>query len=319
MKNKIKAIYNSPVLIMYAIALAIWNNFVTYLSFFTAFDASYTAATAASAIKAIDAARLLPDASARRAISKKIRKLLRTAGKGCCNQFQVLLTYIEKSFPDDEIEAMKQLAGYASYKKASAGNLTQIAALNTAAATFLTDNSKALIAGGMPATFADTFTTTIAGFDELNSSYGVAIQKEREETNAKTAANNEVYTTLTRLIKDAKSIFINDATTRAFFTYDTIALRFKKEGKTGYRFTIRQVISEAAIHNAVVVFQPGNITAIANKKGVAQAELQKDVIYTFTITAPGSATVAGSDLKTTPGVMKRKEFLLTPAETSVSL
>ena len=313
MNNRIKAQYKSPFLIMYAVALVIWQNFINFLSFFTKFNAAYTEQTATDAIKAINAAKLLPDASIRRALAKKLRKLLRIDGKLCCNQFQLLLAYIEKAFPNSEVAAMKQAAGYGYYLKASRGNLTTLIALNTAAGTFIKENTEALIAAGMPASFAESFTTTLANFDKLNTSYTEAVQAEREETNAKTAANNAVYSSLAAVMRDAKVIFINDATTRAFFTYNLIAVRFKPEGKTGYRFKVTAANSKAPLKGAIVTLQPGNIVVEIKKTGAAEVVLQKGIIYSYTVFFPGFGTVSGSNLQPVPGVIKRIDVALTPA------
>lgn len=310
MTRKIKSLCAGSYLVMYAVALVIWQNFLNYLSFFTAYNAAYTSDTADAAIKAITDARNLPDASARRANSKKLRKLLRESGKRCCNNFLILMSYVEKAFPANEVEAMKQLAGYANYLKAGNGSIIIINALNTAALAFVNDHSKDLAAAGMPDAFVDTLTGEAGNFAKLNTDYTTAVQTGREDTNAKTAANNAVYLLLTSLMKDAKIIFMNDATTRKFFTYDAIAVRFKKEGKTGFRFTVKASDTKKPIGNTTFLLQPGNITTATNKKGIAVVELQKDVIYSYTATTPGFYTVTGANLNPTPGVMSRKKIFL---------
>ena len=309
--KKLRSIFNGPFLIMYAVALVIWENVITYLSFFTAFDAAYTAQTAENAIKAIEAARLLPDAAARRAESKRLRKLLRITGKKCCNNFLTLLAYIEKSFPEAEWEAVRQTAGYEGYKKAAKGNITQLIALNTAALTFISNNAEVLQAGGMPAGFISDITKDANAFGKLNGSYTAAIQLQREETNAKIVANNIIYTTLVNMLKDAKIIFINDPAMLAFFTYKTIAVRFKKEGKTGYRFILKEQGSEAPVQNAPIFIQPGNIAIATNKKGVALIELQKDIFYSYTIMVPGFNSISKVNQPTISGVMSRQNIILT--------
>ena len=90
-------------------------------------------------------------------------------------------------------------------------------------------------------------------------------------------------------------------------------MRFAKESKTGYRFSIKAAGSKAPLPGTTITILPGNIQLYIYKNGVAKTELAKDVFYTYTILIPGYLSIIKINRPVNPGVMSRINVSLTHA------
>lgn len=134
-------------------------------------------------------------------------------------------------------------------------------------------------------------------------------QNGRTITSAKVEANNAVYATLMDMLKDAKTIFIDNEAIRKHFIYSALEKLVKRDTATGLRISVKEGGMLLPVTTTTIVFQPDNVTTFVDAKGIATVKLSKGV-YSYIATTPGFATVYGSNIKTSTGVMHRIELLL---------
>lgn len=204
---------------LYAIALMGWKSFMDHQPEFEAYNTLYTAAYGAAMRTAVMNAKQMPDNFKRRDIHKTLRNKLKTATEHVLIKWQQLDSFIKEGFAETNYESKKLAAGYAYYTAAANDDWQDADSLLGDATTFISGHTAALTVGGMPATFASDFGLLKTSFETLYAAFKDAEQDAPEQTDAKLAANNELYKNLMKMFKDGKKIFRNSAAVRERFIF----------------------------------------------------------------------------------------------------
>src|SRR5689334_1345620 len=104
---------------LYSIARTGWNSFLTHESTFGSKRPYYTIAYATDAKAEIDAAAAMPDKDARLEPTGSLRVNLLEASDNALFKWQLLKSYIRKSFPKDLVDLKLDAAGQGYYQSAS--------------------------------------------------------------------------------------------------------------------------------------------------------------------------------------------------------
>ena len=308
--KKIKFTFRSSQTVMYAIGRRAWVNYFTNLAAFTAFNAKYTEAYEQNAEKELENAASLPNSTQRQSNTKSLNRKTKSAGARVRKQFKILKRYIINAFPADQVEPMLEAAG-STYYLSSGTNFIDLAELAKMALAFIIANGEILAkdGNGMPASFIEIFTSAKAAFDKQLEAYNAALTGSQQGTSAKGLANEIVYNTMMGMMNDGKEIFAEDADLIKQFTYSELEKLEKKNHNTGLHILVREPGTLLPVTTASFLFQPGNITASADAKGIAKIKL-KEGIVSGTVTAPGYASLELNNIKITTGVMHRLEVTL---------
>lgn len=297
---------------VYAVLLLVWENYQAKLKDFQKKNAKYTEELATEQTEAIKKARDIPDVAVRRDVPKEARITLGMSASACREGWQDLSGLIEKSFPENEWEVKKGLAGSASYKKASAEQWDAVVTLTNAATGFINDNTEALTAGGMLPAFPTGFAASKKTYDDLYNSYYGTKQGFSQQTTAKAAANNAVYKEAMSMMNDAKRIYRQDARTRADFTYESLMKKIRGEGftKTGYRILLKDKATGLPVTDASILFVGSTLKkeGSATAKGIITADMPAGT-YQYTLTVPGFTTLIGT-VKMVDGSRRQKTLKL---------
>lgn len=297
----------------YAITQKAWNECSEAQKVFSAFNSIYTPEYITTQIKALQAAKDLPNQEARLAIQTRMRTILEGKAFMCNNLVQNLYVIITRSFPEGEVNSMRQEAGSGYYNAAASGeNWNSADTLYTMVSAFFITYGEELTNGNMPANFPASFTEAQTAFSEAYSKYSEARDNVTKGAAAKNEANTAVHTPLMRMLADGKAIYRNEPAKKKFFVYTHLKTMVAGPGKTGIRFSLKQNITKLPIANASITLQPGNYIIYPDKKGIV-TQLLSAGTYTYTITAPGETTITGS-IKIKGGSVQRANILFTKTE-----
>src|SRR6185312_3262071 len=124
-----------------------------------------------------------------------------------------------RAFAEDMVQAKLEAAGSALYPKASIDNWTGVRSLIDMANTFITNNLDELIANdNMPADFKSTFKANGDNCIALSALYNQTDREKEMATAGKLEANNAIYDSLIKMLKDGQLIFKDDAILKPQFT-----------------------------------------------------------------------------------------------------
>lgn len=256
-------------------------------------------------------AKNLPNHSTRQGALSALHNTLVEANSGFCSVFAGLMGYIDDSFPAAQVAANKKMAGGDLYISALKENWSATSIMTGTGATFISNNTDALTAGGMPVDFADSFSNAADAFETSLSAFSNYKNGAQGETNAKIIANNNLYSSLLAILKDARYVLGTDMASKKAFSYSAQLKKVKGPGKTGIRMVLQMKDVLTPVTTATVSLMPTGKSFDANNKGVVEAALPENT-YSYTITAPGLATITGT-LAITAGVMSRKKIEMTTA------
>lgn len=267
---------------LYAVARTGWNSYIENLAAFSATRGYYDTAFATTAINAIDAAEALPDDQARYAQVEVLRIELVQFADICLDRWQFLKRYISTSFPEPTQKARLEEAGFNRYPKASNYNWEELKLLNTQALNFIHTHNAALTAGNnMPAGFESDYTTDTQNYAVKYQSFLDEEELAYEATEAKTNANNKVYTDLMTMFKDGQEIFKNNEPLRRQFTFETVLSLVSSPGTAGLRGTIIDAVTGLPLVGVTVRAIGTSYTATTDAAGK----------YSLTPMASGSYTI----------------------------
>jgi hypothetical protein len=171
----------------------------------------------------------MPDDAARSAVAETLRVGVVKMGDTCLLNFRFLKSYIEGAFADEDVwDAQFKAAGQNYYADAANGDWESMELMNQSAKNYLNTNN-ALLVGvapnlNMPAAFGGA--TGTYGTAATNFTAQYLLFKSAEETSVATAAkiiaNNNVYKTTIKMMKDGQLIFDGDDETKKMFTFSSI-------------------------------------------------------------------------------------------------
>lgn len=216
----LQANYNCRMSELYTIARLGWANCNTLLADFTAMSAAYNLALVAARRAEIDAAELLPDFQARTAAQELLRISLVDQLPLILSNFQLLKRYISYAFPGNQYIVQIDSAGQGYYSEASSENWDSVIAMCVSAENYMTANSVALLANSnMPAGFQAAFVALMSTFQNTYVSFENERLATLVDTEAKVAANNQLYTNLIAMFKDAQYISAFSAAQKQAFVF----------------------------------------------------------------------------------------------------
>lgn len=210
---------NIPQGTLYTIARTAWGFATEALPSFAAFSGRYTPAAIAAALAAIHTAEQLPDYQARTTATQVHRIQLHQLMRHATATWQLLKRYIATAYPTDQLHIHYAAAGEQHYRAAAQQSWTHLASLMQAGKQFLDTHQAQLLAhNSMPLSFIATYHAVAAQVLAKQGQLVHSRQQSPRDTAAKTAANNQVATTLSILLADAKIIFKSDPILRQRFT-----------------------------------------------------------------------------------------------------
>jgi hypothetical protein len=204
---------------LYSIALMGWKSFMDHQPAFEAYNTLYTGAYGAAMRDAVMNAKQMPDNFQRRDVHKTLRTKLKSVTEHVLIKWQQLDSFIQEGFAEANYENKKLAAGYAYYTAAANDDWPNADSLLGDATTFISEHAVALTSGGMPGTFAGEFGLLKTSFETLYEEFTDAEQDGAEQTDAKLAANNELYKNLMKMFKDGKKIFRHSAAVKQRFIF----------------------------------------------------------------------------------------------------
>ncbi len=266
MANEIRPEYKCTQDELYSITETIIDNLSDNLAAFVAYKAKYTAAFVTALRAKRDAAMLLPSMDARDDVSETLRLEMLPFAQECLKSFQFLKGYIEDAFPKEQWFTKYDAAGLNKYGPAASGNWEELVGMNTAMNAFIAANTAVLTASGfMPAAFAASVTTASTNFTTKYSAFKVARQTG-VDTNAKIAANNDLYGDVMRVCDDAHSrVYINDDVKKRLFTWKDVKFLVSPPGSASLKITVKRQTDNTLVEAAAVTIQSaGGVPIVLN-------------------------------------------------------
>jgi hypothetical protein len=195
--------YNCTQSELYSAAEIGWNNQAEYETQFMSENTKYIAGLSVTKKAAIQAARDLPDGQARYAHSEDLRVTMGEKLQPLLGKWNSLDGYIKKAFLGEHYKNKIEEAGKQYYDRAYNSNWDVAKNLFQSAKLFISTHSVVLLAdGGMPATFANSFTTLKDDFEAVYAAYMLARQQAQEQTDVKLLANNAIYHDAIAMMED---------------------------------------------------------------------------------------------------------------------
>ena len=313
--KSIKNLYSIPQEILYFVCFAAWKLCSDNLSKFSALKAIYTEAFVTAAVQVVQDARDLP--TSRRAIiaKKKARINLITSTRQVRKNWQVLKVYITNAFEEKFVRNALEAAGSEWYGKASFDNWSAVRSLIDAANQFIASNLTELTANGnMPADFQTIFQTDGIACIDLSVVYAEASMTQEKATSVKVEANNTIYASVIKMLKDGQQIFTDDVLMKKQFTFSYLVSLYRGEGSASLKGRIVNNLN-MPVEGAVIVSLDQKYTATTNDKGIYQINRIAAGTYTFTITCAGynplvqiitfaAGTASKGDFELVPAMMK---------------
>lgn len=236
--EEIKKKYSCVEVELYPLAIRLAGYCKTNIADFTAFSTDFTTLYCDNVkTHAIDA-EALPNAIIRSSKHEEKRVLILPQAKICLNLAIKLKYYIRKTWAKNLWNIKYNEAGLSVYRKASKGNWEVLAVMLNNNKIFITDNSAALIAKGMPADFGTNFNTQLGALRPLIMSFVEAENEAKIARNTKVTANNNLWLEVTNIAEAGKLIYINDPGKRDLFTISTQLELISGAGSHWRNFTI---------------------------------------------------------------------------------
>lgn len=219
--------YNTGEQDLYTGIEMVWTSYAEYLTDFEAWKTTYTAATGTDAFAALDAAKAMPDEAQRDELHTSLQKQLGPLSDDCLIVWKQLESYIRDSFPTLVYQDKLNAAGHTYYEGASAKNWEDVQGLMNDGELFIAANTAELTTGGMPGTFAASFTAAKDAFDAKHAEFLQAEETSKVLRDDKVVANNDLYHTAMNMCEDGKKIFRQEPAKRDQFTWSTVQALIK--------------------------------------------------------------------------------------------
>lgn len=236
--------YNCTQEELYQVCFLGWDSYLENVADFTNTNTTYTLLLGQTNRADVKTAKKLPDFQARDKASESLLILMKDAANLCQIQWKLLETHIKKSFPQTLHKPNLEAAGSDHYEKAGQGNWESVSALMESGESFVTNNTPALTAGGMPAAFPLAFTTAHTDYETLFTQFEDAQQDKEEQRDIKINANNSIYKTLTSMFEDGQKIYRNNPAKRERFTFTSVLELVSGNGAATKEITINPNSSE---------------------------------------------------------------------------
>ena len=278
---------------------------------FQNFKSTYTVEWVNGLLLNAQAAAAMPNHQTRQGVITQKRNDVVAACSTVCNGFISLTKYIDDSFSNDQVDALKKIAGNGYYNSAVSKKWQAVKTLITMSLDFINTYADDLKGGGMPDDFVTTYTSNTNTFLKslkMFNDYKAAVDSE---TAAKIMANNDVYADLQSMLSDGRHMFKKDAVMKQNFSYTALLSKVKKGGKTGYRIRVEEAQVETPVTTASISLMPTGKTFYADEKGVILCDVPANT-YSYTLTAPGYSTLTGTFTIVT-GTTHRKNITLRKA------
>jgi hypothetical protein len=279
--------YGASQEILYTVCLDAWNLCSQNLQKFSSLKAYYTPAFITSAVQAVQAAKQLPEIRQTIAGRKEVRINLVNTTRQVLSNWQVLKVYITKAFEESLVKTELEAAGAALYARASLNNWSAVRSLVDTANVFIAGNLAKLMANGnMPADFQATFKATGDACIDLSVIYSNANMEKEMATSIKVGANNAIFASVMKMLKDGQQIFRDDATMKRQFTFNYLVKMHRGEGSASLKGYIVNSLNQP-VAGAVILSQDQKYTGATDEKGYYRISRIAGGTYTFTITCPG--------------------------------
>ena len=304
--------YNCSQQELYSTGRIAWNLCADNLEPFTALKAKYTEGYVTQNLADIEAADDMPDDRARYAPTAAARLELVQAKDAVITCFNVLKRYIFDAYPADMRKTMNAAAGQGYFAKANDGSWINVSSLLSSAIPFMEANMTALIANdNMPATFADNFKAVKKTFETKLKDYNDADKVGSKLTNEKIDLNNAIFGTMTSMLSDAQSIFVQNPSLAKEFVFANLVLQTRGVRQSGINGKVTQVDKKKAIENAVITLVDGDKSVKTPKDGRFELFPVGAGTYTLTIECVGYETVTVKKFVVKTGVMSRLNVVMT--------
>ena len=133
-------------------------------------------------------------------------------------------------------------AGHTYYEGASQKNWEDVQGLMNDGELFIAANTAELTTGGMPATFAATYTAAKDAFGTKHAEFLQAEETAKVLRDKKVTANNKLFQAAMAMCEDGKKIFRKDPAVRDQFTWTTVQALIKG---TQSSHSVKGVVSDA--------------------------------------------------------------------------
>ncbi|MBL7766778.1 MAG: carboxypeptidase regulatory-like domain-containing protein [Chitinophagaceae bacterium] len=273
---------------VYTIARLGWSSCQENLSDFTAFKPKYTAAFIAAKLTELEAAEALPAEQQRNAIPENLRVQLKEAARVCMNHFQSLKSYIEDSFPANQLKAEYEAAGQEHYIYCQRNNWDSVVALMNFCNTYATEKASTLSANDvMPANFPVKVSTARAEFIALHQDFLKADEEAAKQTKRKIKATNQVYRDLSKMLADGQEIFRNNDEQLPDFIFSNLLYRVSGAGAAGVRGVVTNAINNKPVPGVSITIDETGDSAITDDVGKFEIAPLASGNYTLLVTADG--------------------------------
>ena len=304
--------YNCSQQELYSAGRIAWNLCADNLEPFTALKAKYTEGYITQNLADIEAADDMPDDRARYAPAAAARLELMQAKDAVMTCFNVLKRYIFDAYAADMRKTMNAAAGQAYFAKANDTSWINVSSLLSSAIPFMDANMAALTANdNMPVAFADNFKAVKKTFETKLKDYNDADKVGSKLTNEKIDLNNAIFATMSSMLSDAQSIFVQDSNLAKEFVFATLVAQTRGVRQSGINGKVTQVDKKKAIENAIVTLVDENKSITTPKNGRFELFPVGAGIYTLTIECAGYETVTVKKFAVKTGVTSRLNVVLT--------
>ncbi|MBL7766667.1 MAG: carboxypeptidase regulatory-like domain-containing protein [Chitinophagaceae bacterium] len=309
--------YHCPQEDLYTIVYLGWKSCRKKLSAFTDFKPIYTDAYIDEKLAQADAAEKMPSEQERDGKISSIRLHLINANRTCLNNFQSLKRYIETAYTPEFAEPEYTIIGQDLYLKASRNNWDTTKNIMTKCSTYIAQNVVKLSENlNMPSTFPAKFESDLANFNTLHHDFLEAEESSTDETEAKIAANNAIYTDLMSMFADAQILFKNQDALLKQFTFSDVLYLVSGAGTAGVRGTITNANNNKAIKEVTLTVEDTEHNAITDDVGKFEISPMASGTYNLLVSAPGfeSQTISHEVLI---GTISTLNITLTPSAVTV--
>lgn len=279
--------YGIPQVTLYSICTSAWNLCNANLQKFTDLKGFYTEAFIADAQAQVQAAKLLPSSTQTVSFCRTARINLSNSTSQVLSNWRVLKGYINNAFDESVVKSMLKAAGAAFYSKASVDNWSAVTNLVDEANIFIANYIDELTANdNMPADFQTSFKAVSDSCMALSALYFNSTRDKQRTTTVKLDANNAIYTSMMKMLKDGQLVFQDDAPTKKMFTYSHLVSIYKKEHSASLKGYIVDELNRP-VEGVAVLSMDERYGAVTNHKGHYKITRIEAGTYTFNITYPG--------------------------------
>lgn len=214
-----------------------WSLCSTHIDLFKQKFAFYIPTFIVGKLAAIEAAKALPDQYTRilnRRLARNKLEANRNLGR---SMFLDLVEYVKNNFPEIDVEALVNAAGYHWFKISDQENWGALNKMFASVTQFVTDHEADLLANdNMPSDFPATLNALSVDTLKVYNNYLQYDSNSATVTADNIKTLNKVYDDLMKMVRHSARVFHNDPDTAAQFTYASLlqaAGRHKEAGVRG--------------------------------------------------------------------------------------